>query len=93
MRTPLVSPLAFALVVVVDGSGPWIRWAPEERAVEMRDSTRVLEAVLTRVGGGWGDWGDVGVVVRADFRAWMKGSAIEEWMRIRSVAMQIWPDC
>lgn len=52
-------------------------------------STRVLEAWLTRVGGG-----EVGSAdeARAVLRAAMKVGAMSAWMRMRSVDMQIWPD-
>ena len=56
----------------------------------MSFSTRALEAWLTRVGGGvlGSD-----CEARAALRAFMKAGAISAWTRIRSVAMQIWPDC
>ena len=55
----------------------------------MSFSTRVLEAWLTRVGGGEAGSADV---VRAVLRAAMKVGAMSAWTRMRSVDMQIWPD-
>lgn len=66
-----------------------MKCAPAARALEISVCTRVLEAVLTRVGGKVED--DVHAA-RACFRAVVKVAAMEEWTRIRSVAMQIWPD-
>lgn len=54
----------------------------------MRASTRVLDASLTSVGGSLSVFVD-----RADLRASRKAFAMEEWRMIRSVDMQIWPDC
>lgn len=55
----------------------------------MSFSTRVLEAWLTKVGGGVLGSADC---ERADLRASVKAGAISAWTRIRSVDMQIWPD-
>jgi hypothetical protein len=66
-----------------------MKCAPAAWALEIRFCTRVFEAVLTRVGGRVED--DVHVV-RACFSAVVNSAAMEECTRMRSVAMQIWPD-
>jgi hypothetical protein len=68
---------------------PEIKCAPAETALAMRASTRVLEAVLTSVGG---RSEAAAPAARAFCRASVKAGRMEEWTRIRSVAMQIWPD-
>lgn len=66
-----------------------MKCAPAWIALVTRAETRVFEAVFTRVGGRE----EVSApAARAFWRAEMKVGAIEEWTRIRSVAMQIWPD-
>jgi hypothetical protein len=83
MRTPESD------VVGIGVAEPEMKWAPAATALEIRASTRVLEAVFTRVGG----WVEVAApAARAFWRASVKAVRMEVWTRIRSVAMQIWPD-
>lgn len=67
---------------------PWMRCAPAAREDVTRDWTRAFEAAVTRVG-----VSDGGAEESADLRAARNAGAMVEWTRMRSVDMQIWPDC
>jgi hypothetical protein len=63
-----------------------MKWAPAATALAMRASTRVFDAVLTRVGG---SAEVVAPAARAFWRASVKAGRMGVWTRILSVAMQI----
>lgn len=67
---------------------PWMRCAPAARDDVTRDWTRAFEAAETRVGAS-----DGGAEESAALRAVRKAGAMAEWRTMRSVDMQIWPDC
>ena len=80
----LLSPLSLSLLRSGAGRAPLRMWEPDETEEEIRFSTRLLEDAVTRWGGGASDG-----LARASLRAERKVEAIEAWIRILSVDMQI----
>jgi hypothetical protein len=75
---------------LVCASLPAMSWAPWLRALEIRFASRVFDAEDTTLGG---PSGCLAIAASCCVIMSMNLDATEEWQRIRSVPMQIWPAC